>query len=149
MAFSRSTTTARRGRERGRKKAIKAALPHAPRCHSSGSSGASTRIDPMARAGAGKDARKANRRGAARLGAVQALYQMEIAGTGLNEILAEFEKHWIGRELEGAQYLPAEAAFFRDIVSGVLREQRSLDPLIDDTLARGWPLKRIDAVLRA
>jgi N utilization substance protein B len=102
----------------------------------------------MARHAAGRE-RKANRRGAARLAAVQALYQMEIAGTGLNDIVAEFESHWMGRELEGAQYLPVEAAFFRDIVSGVLREQRSLDPLIDDTLARGWPLKRIDAILRA
>jgi N utilization substance protein B len=93
--------------------------------------------------------RKANRRGAARLAAVQALYQMDIAGTGLNDILAEFESHWIGREVEGAQYLPAEAAFFRDVVSGVVREQRSIDPLVDDALARGWPLKRIEAILRA
>jgi transcription antitermination protein NusB len=96
-----------------------------------------------------KDARKANKRGAARLAAVQALYQMDLAGTGLNEILAEFESHWIGREVEGAQYLPAEAAFFRDIVSGVVREQRELDPLIDEALSRGWPLKRIETVLRA
>jgi transcription antitermination protein NusB len=96
-----------------------------------------------------KDARKANKRGAARLAAVQALYQMDLAGTGLNEILAEFESHWIGREVEGAQYLPAEAAFFRDIVSGVVREQRELDPLIDEALSKGWPLKRIETVLRA
>src|SRR5207342_1412723 len=97
----------------------------------------------------GKDARKANKRGAARLAAVQALYQMDLAGTGLNEILAQFESHWIGREVEGAQYLPAEAAFFRDIVSGVVRDQRELDPLIDEALSNGWPLKRIEAVLRA
>jgi N utilization substance protein B len=51
--------------------------------------------------------------------------------------------------VEGAQYLPAEAAFFRDIVSGVVREQRELDPLIDDALSKGWPLKRIETVLRA
>ena len=89
-----------------------------------------------------KEARKANKRGAARLAAVQALYQMDLAGTGVNEILAEFESHWIGREVEGEQYLPAEAAFFRDIVSGVVREQVRLDPLIDDALARSWPLKR-------
>ena len=95
------------------------------------------------------DDRKANRRGAARLAAVQALYQMDIAGAGLNEIFAEFESHWIGREVEGAEYLPAEAAFFRDVVSGVVREQRRLDPLIDAALARGWPLKRIEALLRA
>jgi N utilization substance protein B len=95
------------------------------------------------------DDRKANRRGAARLAAVQALYQMDIAGTGLNEILAEYEGHWLGREVEGEKYLPAEAAFFRDVVGGVVREQRRLDPLIDAALARGWPLKRIEAVLRA
>ena len=104
----------------------------------------------MARnAPAGDTTRKANKRGAARLAAVQALYQMDLAGSGLNEILAEFEKHWIGREVEGAQYLPAEAAFFRDVVTGVVREQRALDPLIDAALAERWPLKRIEAILRA
>ena len=102
----------------------------------------------MARATAAAS-RKANKRGAARLAAVQALYQMDLAGTGLHEILAEFESHWLGGEVEGTQYLPAEAAFFRDIVGGVVREQRTLDPQIDAALARGWPLKRVEAVLRA
>lgn len=96
-----------------------------------------------------KSDRKANRRGAARLAAVQALYQMDIAGAGVNDVLAEFESHWIGGEVEGQQYLPAEAAFFRDIVSGVVRDQAKLDPIIDDALQKGWPLKRIDAILRA
>jgi len=96
-----------------------------------------------------KDGRKANKRGAARLAAVQALYQMDMAGAGLNDILAQFESHWLGREVEGAQYLPAEAAFFRDIVTGVVREQRALDPMIDEALQQGWPLKRIEAVIRA
>ena len=93
--------------------------------------------------------KKANRRGAARLAAVQALYQMDIAATPLNDILAEFESHWLGNEVEGDKYLPAEAAFFRDVVSGVVRDQAKLDPLIDDALSKGWPLKRIDAILRA
>jgi N utilization substance protein B len=93
--------------------------------------------------------RKANKRGAARLAAVQALYQMDLAGTGLNEILAEFEKHWLGSEVEDAQYRPAEAAYFRDIVGGVVREQTTLDPQIDAALARGWPLRRIETILRA
>ena len=96
-----------------------------------------------------KEPRKANKRGAARLAAVQALYQMDLAGTGLNEILPEFEKHWLGGEVEGAQYRPAEAAFFRDIVGGVVREQTRLDPQIDAALARGWPLRRIETILRA
>ena len=93
--------------------------------------------------------RKANRRGAARLAAVQALYQMDIAGAGINDILAEYESHWIGSEVEGDQYLPAEAAFFRDVVSGVVRDQAKIDPVIDEALTRGWPLQRIDAILRA
>jgi N utilization substance protein B len=96
-----------------------------------------------------KDERKANRRGAARLAAVQALYQMDIAGTPVNDILAEFESHWLGREVEGSQYLPAEAAFFRQIVEGVVESQRRLDPMIDRALAGGWPLKRVETVLRA
>src|SRR6478736_2364863 len=93
--------------------------------------------------------RKANRRGAARLAAVQALYQMDIGGAGINDIFAEFESHWLGSEVEGEKYLPAEAAFFRDVVSGVVRDQKQLDPLVDQALASGWPLKRIDAIIRA
>ena len=96
-----------------------------------------------------KEARKANKRGAARLAAVQALYQMDLAGTGLNDIMAEFESYWHGGEVEGDRYRPAEAAYFRDIVGGVVREQASLDPQIDTALNRGWPLKRIEARLRA
>jgi N utilization substance protein B len=103
----------------------------------------------MARDDVQKDERKANRRGAARLAAVQALYQMDIAGTGVNDIITEFESNWIGREVEGDQYLPAEAAHFREVVGGVVREQRKLDPLIDTALAQGWPLKRIETILRA
>jgi transcription antitermination protein NusB len=88
-------------------------------------------------------------RSAARLAAVQALYQMEIAGTGLPDVLAEYERHWIGQDVDGQKNPEAEAAYFRDIVSGVLREQRTLDPLVDDALSQGWPLKRVEAVLRA
>ncbi|MEY9185352.1 N utilization substance protein B [Bradyrhizobium sp. USDA 326] len=98
---------------------------------------------------AGTPEKKANRRGAARLAAVQALYQMDIAGAGINDIFAEFESHWLGNEVEGDTYLPAEAAFFRDVVSGVVRDQKKLDPLIDEALSKGWPLKRIEAILRA
>ncbi|HEY7457751.1 MAG TPA: transcription antitermination factor NusB [Xanthobacteraceae bacterium] len=89
------------------------------------------------------------KRSAARLAAVQALYQMDIAGTSLPDILAEFESYWLGQEIEGESYREAEAAYFRDIVGGVLRDQRELDPLVDDVLTKGWPLKRVEAVLRA
>ena len=92
---------------------------------------------------------KGEKRSAARLAAVQALYQMDLAGTPLPDTLAQFEAHWLGQEVDGDEYKPAEAAFFRDLVGGVLREQRTLDPLIDRTLQAGWPLKRVEAILRA
>jgi transcription antitermination protein NusB len=103
----------------------------------------------MASPAPSKDGRQANRRGAARLAAVQALYQMDLAATPINEALAQFESHWIGREVEGEEYLPAEAAHFRDVVRGVVEDQRKLDPMIDQALQKGWPLKRIETVLRA
>ena len=103
----------------------------------------------MAKAAAPTEGRRAKRRGAARLAAVQALYQMDLAATPLNEALAQFETHWIGREVEGDEYLPAEAAHFRDIVRGVVDDQRRLDPMIDEALSKGWPLKRIETVIRA
>ena len=96
-----------------------------------------------------KDDRKANRRGAARLAAVQALYQMDIAGTDLSEILAEYESHRLGGEVDGDKYLPADANLFREIVRGVVADQRALDPVIDKALTKGWPLKRVEALVRA
>ncbi|AMN42187.1 transcription antitermination factor NusB [Rhodoplanes sp. Z2-YC6860] len=103
----------------------------------------------MARTAPSKDGPRANKRGAARLAAVQALYQMDLAATPLNDILGEFEAHWMGQEVEGEKYLPAEANFFRDVVKGVVAEQRRLDPMIDAVLSKGWPLVRIETVLRA
>lgn len=92
---------------------------------------------------------RAQKRSAARLAGVQALYQMDIRGTSVVEVLAEFETYWIGQEIEGVEYSPAEEGFFRDIVGGVVREQRTIDPKVDQTLADGWPLKRVDAIMRA
>ena len=74
---------------------------------------------------------------------------MDIGGAGINDIFAEFDAHWLGNEVEGDQYLPAEKPFFQDIVAGVVRDQTRIDPLIDDALARSWPLARIDAIIRA
>ena len=74
---------------------------------------------------------------------------MDIAGTDLNEILAEFESHRLGGEVEGDKYLPADAVLFREIVRGVVADQRALDPVIDNALTKGWPLKRVEALVRA
>ncbi|MFC5067982.1 transcription antitermination factor NusB [Flaviflagellibacter deserti] len=92
---------------------------------------------------------RGEKRSSSRLGAVQALYQMDIAGAAMTDVFAEFESFWLGQEVEGESYKPAEIAFFRDIVEGVVREQRQLDRDIDAALAKGWPLKRIEAILRA
>jgi len=92
---------------------------------------------------------RSSERAAARLAAAQALYQMEVADKGLNDALAEFETHWIGRTIEGDTYNPAEVAFFRDVVSGVLKDQFAIDQTLDGTLARDWPLRRIEALMRA
>ena len=92
---------------------------------------------------------RAASRSAARLAVVQALYQMDMSGIDLNEVVAEFEAHRLGKEIEGDQYNQAEAVFFRDLVQGVVREQRRLDPLIDEQLAEGWRLNRVDSILRA
>jgi transcription antitermination protein NusB len=92
---------------------------------------------------------KSQRRSAARLAASQALYQMEVAEKGLGDILAEFEAHWIGQEIEGDAYSPAELTFFRDVVSGVLRDQVAIDRGLDEALAKGWPLRRVEALMRA
>jgi N utilization substance protein B len=93
-------------------------------------------------------AKKGNKRSSARLAAVQALYQMDAAGNGVEETVKEFEKFRLGKEVGGDIYSPADAGFFRDIVRGVVREQLKLDPLIDEALAKGWPLVRIDLTLR-
>lgn len=91
----------------------------------------------------------ARHRSAARLAAVQALYQMDVAGKGLNEILAEFESHWIGGEIEGVQYEEADIDLFRDILKGVLGDQVAIDRVTDAALQEGWPLRRVEAVMRA
>lgn len=93
--------------------------------------------------------RTANQRGAARLAAVQALYQMDVGRTTLEETLAQFGSFHLGREIEGEQYLPADVDFFRQIVGGVTRHQLAIDPAVDQALAEGWPVERVDATLRA
>ena len=91
----------------------------------------------------------ANQRGAARLAAVQALYQMDVGGTGVLEIVAEYETHRLGPELDGDTYLKADASWFRSIVSGVVRDQTKIDPMIRASLQDDWALSRLDSTVRA
>ena len=73
-------------------------------------------------------AKPANQRGAARLAAVQALYQMDVGRQSLEDTLAQFKTYNLGREIEGEQYLPADADFFGQIVRGVIKSQLDIDP---------------------
>jgi N utilization substance protein B len=88
-------------------------------------------------------------RSAARLAAVQALYQMDVSGKSVVDALAEFEAFWMDREVEGITFQPSDMEFFRNILSGVVQNQRPVDVKVDAALAAGWPLTRIEAVLRA
>jgi N utilization substance protein B len=91
----------------------------------------------------------ANQRGAARLAAVQALYQMDVGGAGVLEVVAEYEAHRLGQELDGDTYLKADPSWFRSIVAGVVRDQVKIDPVIRAALQNDWPLSRLDSTLRA
>jgi N utilization substance protein B len=93
--------------------------------------------------------RQANKRGAARLAAVQALYQMDVAGTGLLEITAEYEAHRLGKEIDGSLYREADPQWFRAILAGVVENQKRIDPIVRQCLVEGWPLSRLDSTLRA
>lgn len=93
--------------------------------------------------------RAANKRGAARLAAVQALYQMDVTGSGVLETTAEYESFRLGKEVDGALYREADAQWFRAILAGVVENQRQLDPVIHDSLNEDWPLSRLDSTLRA
>jgi transcription antitermination protein NusB len=88
-------------------------------------------------------------RHAARMAVVQALYQMEVSAKGILDVRAEFEAFWIGREVEGVAFESADIEFFGDLLNGVVHDQLILDPAIEAALNKGWPLKRLESVLRA
>ncbi len=95
------------------------------------------------------EVKPANKRGTARLAAVQALYQMDVAGVGVLEVAAEYETFRLGKEVDGDQYRDADPQWFRAILSGVVENQTLIDPVIHQTLPETWPLSRVDSTLRA
>lgn len=88
-------------------------------------------------------------RSVARLAAVQALYQMETAGTGVDAVVREFSDHRFGGDMEGSPLAEADEAFFGQIVRGVVKDQFAVDQSVAKHLAAGWRLERLDATLRA
>ena len=88
-------------------------------------------------------------RSAARLAAVQALYQQEMEGIPIARLLREFHEHRLGATIEEAQYFEAEQSFFDDVVTGVDARRIEIDDAIADKLAEGWSLERLDRPMRA
>ena len=88
-------------------------------------------------------------RQAARLAAVQALYQMDVAQIDVTDVVAEFTRLRFGPEAEDPTLRDADRDLFAAIVRGVVRRQREIDPVVDQQLAEGWRLDRIDSILRA
>ena len=86
-------------------------------------------------------------RSAARLAAVQALYQWQMEGTALAKLLDEFHQHRLGREVDDEQYADAEVDFFDDVVSGVVARQDEIDERLMARLAEGWTLARVDKTM--
>ncbi len=85
----------------------------------------------------------------ARLAAVQALYQMETAGAGVETVVREFADHRFDRDLGEGRLAHADEAFFAAIVRGVVGEQAVVDQAIGRRLAKDWRLERLDATVRA
>ena len=96
-----------------------------------------------------KSVARSRSRSAARLAAVQALYQHEMEGTPVARLLKEFHDHRLGATIEDAQYHEAEHDFFDDVVLGVDARRDEIDGIIGSRLAEGWTLDRLDRPMRA
>ena len=91
------------------------------------------------------DKRKA--RAAARLAAVQALYQFEMEAMPLARLLDEFHQHRLGMEIDDETFAEAETAFFDDVVKGTLARRDEIDTLLSGKLAEGWKIERLDKTM--
>lgn len=85
----------------------------------------------------------------ARLAAVQALYQMEAVGAGVESVILEFRTHRLGGDIDGCLLHEADEEFFSELLRGVIRLQSKIDPQIERRLAKSWTLARLDATARA
>ena len=93
--------------------------------------------------------KRAQSRSAARLAAVQALYQHEMEATPVAQLIHEFHQHRIGAIIEDAEYADADILFFDDIVKGVLARADEIDAAITLRLASGWTMDRLDRTMKA
>ena len=92
--------------------------------------------------------KRSRSRSAARLAAVQALYQQEMEAVPVPRLLHEFHQHRLGATIEGVEYAEAEVDFFDDVVSGVHARSEELDGMIAARLPQDWPIHRLDRPMR-
>ncbi|AKQ42480.1 transcription antitermination protein NusB [Aurantiacibacter atlanticus] len=90
---------------------------------------------------------RSRHRSAARLAAVQALYQRHMEKTATARLLDEFHQHRLGKEIEDDQYEEAEVDFFDDVVSGTIARQDEIDAALQGKLAQGWTIARLDKTM--
>ena len=90
---------------------------------------------------------KSQARSAARLAAVQALYQQQMEGTALARLLNEFHQHRLGATIEDEEYAEADVDFFDDLVGGVDARRSEIDEQLSAKLAQGWTLARMDKTM--
>ena len=102
-----------------------------------------------ARAEPGLTSRQRRARTVARLAAVQALYQMELAGEGAETVITEFSNHRFDADIEGEPLAEADETYFAEIVRGVVGQQRAIDETVKARLASNWRMERLDSTLRA
>ncbi|GGE19204.1 NusB antitermination factor [Gemmobacter megaterium] len=94
-------------------------------------------------------AEKRQQKSAARLYAVQALYQMEQSGQTMERVAREFESHRFGMVVDGVEFSDADSGHFRLLLDGAVNWQARIDQMTDRALVAAWPIDRIDPVLRA
>jgi transcription antitermination protein NusB len=88
-------------------------------------------------------------RSVARLAAVQALYQMEVSGVGVEAVVREFRDHRFDRDADGIELAAVDEVFFATLVKGVVEKQAAIDRAVVNRLSQGWRLDRLDATVRA
>ena len=102
-----------------------------------------------ARPSSGLTSKEKRARTVARLVLVQALYQMELSGSGVESVIREYSDHRFEGDLDGEKLAEADEAFFAEGARAVVKQQDTIDRLITDRLAAGWRIERLDTTVRA
>ena len=101
------------------------------------------------RADAGRRAPGGGKRRAARLAAVQALYQIELGGGQAADVIGEFEAHRLDQIVDELDAGPVDRPWFGELVRGVSANRVELDNLVAAVLTADWTVERLDNILRA